>query len=292
MYSANDTPEYNVDDTTDVQNSKLAENNGTVNQLGEQVKDNNDIQSVTMKNKTFPEPETEPTNTPTTDRDHINIEGVVRNSSNTDGLSNESSNESNASLINQNTTQNTNINKVFDVYKSNTDTHKESQLEDANGIEPNSNTIDNNLLHPRWNANSKTANERRAPVTVNFRTEVSMNITNSNRSVATKDQAQMRSNGKDKMRRREEVSLAVSLIVVVLLFVICWLPYCVSMLISIYYHGYVPREFHMFTLLMGYANSGCNPIIYGIMNKRFKLEYKKLFCFWKAHTFTLSGFSS
>lgn len=81
-------------------------------------------------------------------------------------------------------------------------------------------------------------------------------------------------------RRREEIRLAVSLIVIVLLFVICWFPYCISMLISIHYDGHVPRHFNMFALLLGYANSGCNPIVYGLMNRRFKVAFNKLFCFW------------
>ena len=86
-----------------------------------------------------------------------------------------------------------------------------------------------------------------------------------------------------KLKRREEHRLAMSLIVVVIVFVICWLPFCVSMLIMVFAKTHVPREFHMFTLLLGYANSGCNPIIYGLMNKRFAAGFKDLYCFWKKH---------
>ncbi|XP_052286629.1 octopamine receptor-like [Dreissena polymorpha] len=86
---------------------------------------------------------------------------------------------------------------------------------------------------------------------------------------------------KSSSKRREEIRLAFSLIIVVLVFVVCWLPYCISMLLSIFYLGHVPREFHMFTIIIGYANSGCNPIIYGVMNKRFKVGFLHIFCFWK-----------
>ncbi|KAH3691769.1 hypothetical protein DPMN_192300 [Dreissena polymorpha] len=92
------------------------------------------------------------------------------------------------------------------------------------------------------------------------------------------------------LKRREEIRLAVSLIIVVVIFVICWLPYCVSMLLSIFHSGHVPREFHMFTIIIGYANSCCNPIIYGVMNKRFKVGFKRIFCFWQYRT--NSGLSS
>lgn len=83
------------------------------------------------------------------------------------------------------------------------------------------------------------------------------------------------------IRRREEIRLALSLIVVVVIFVICWLPYCCSILLQVFYNGFIPREFHVFTLVLGYMNSGCNPIVYGVMNKRFKQGFKELLCFWK-----------
>ena len=93
-------------------------------------------------------------------------------------------------------------------------------------------------------------------------------------------------------KRREEIVLARSLAVVVILFVLCWLPYCISMLLSIFYEGTVPRGFHMFTLIIGYANSGCNPIVYGAMNKRFAVGYKNLFCFWRDHRLSFNSSST
>lgn len=79
----------------------------------------------------------------------------------------------------------------------------------------------------------------------------------------------------------EEVRLAVVLGIVVLVFSISWFPYCVSMILSIVTKDNVHRGFHMGTLLIGYANSCCNPIIYGLLNKRFKDGFKKLYCFWR-----------
>ena len=85
----------------------------------------------------------------------------------------------------------------------------------------------------------------------------------------------------EKLKRKEEHRLAMSLMIVVIVFVICWMPFCVSMLIMIFAKTPVPREFHMFTLLLGYANSCCNPIIYGLMNKRVAAGFKDLYCFRK-----------
>ena len=80
----------------------------------------------------------------------------------------------------------------------------------------------------------------------------------------------------DKKAENTEYKLALSLIVVVIVFVICWLPYCISMLIQVFYPHPVPRGFHMFTLILGYANSCCNPIIYGVMNTQFAKGFKDL----------------
>ncbi|XP_052212551.1 D(2) dopamine receptor-like [Dreissena polymorpha] len=93
------------------------------------------------------------------------------------------------------------------------------------------------------------------------------------------------------LRRREEIRLAFSLIIVVVVFVICWLPYCISMLLSIFYSGHVPREFHMFTLIIGYSNSCCNPFIYGVMNKRFKDGFKRILIFWQYRNSSDQNFS-
>ena len=78
-----------------------------------------------------------------------------------------------------------------------------------------------------------------------------------------------------------EQRLAMSLIVVVIVFVISWLPYCISMLLLIFHDDSVPRIFHMFTITLGYANSCCNPIIYGLMNTQFAKGFRDLYCWWR-----------
>ena len=82
----------------------------------------------------------------------------------------------------------------------------------------------------------------------------------------------------EKQAQKKEHRLAMSLIVVVISFVICWLPYCISMLFTIFLPGDVPKGFHMFTITFGYANSCCNPIIYGAMNLQFRKGFQKLYC--------------
>lgn len=77
---------------------------------------------------------------------------------------------------------------------------------------------------------------------------------------------------------RNEIHLARMLCIVVVVFALCWSPYCVSMLFTIYWQDiFLPRSFHMTTLLIGYFNSSCNPILYGVLNKRFGKEFGRIF---------------
>ena len=83
---------------------------------------------------------------------------------------------------------------------------------------------------------------------------------------------------KYKKRRKEDVKLAMTFIIVILAFVISWLPFCVMMFWTIFATDSVPRIPDLITLILGFANSSYNPIIYGIMNKRFHAGYRRLFC--------------
>lgn len=148
---------------------------------------------------------------------------------------------------------------------------------------------DRNLLHPAWQSGEEEVTSS-ISVTVESSTEMTINIDHPSASAeSATEPVKRRKRSSPLLKRREEIRLAFSLVVVVVIFVICWLPYCISMLISVFYDGHVPREFHMFTLVIGYANSGCNPIVYGVMNKRFKVGFKRLFCFWKKTDLSFSS---
>ncbi|XP_059144571.1 octopamine receptor 1-like [Physella acuta] len=83
--------------------------------------------------------------------------------------------------------------------------------------------------------------------------------------------------GKLERRRKEEFQLAGSLVVVIVLFIVCWFPYCISMFISVFTPERSSRGLDMTSLFLGYFNSCVNPIVYGLMNKKFKAAYIKLF---------------
>lgn len=78
-------------------------------------------------------------------------------------------------------------------------------------------------------------------------------------------------------RRREEIRITFSLLVVIIVFFVSWLPFCITMLCSLYCDGPVPRSADIISLFFGYANSCFNPLIYGLMNRRFSDAYKQLF---------------
>ncbi|XP_077998855.1 alpha-1A adrenergic receptor-like [Glandiceps talaboti] len=90
---------------------------------------------------------------------------------------------------------------------------------------------------------------------------------------------------RQRKRREEELKLTKSFLVVIFVFIISWLPFCVTMFWSVFSDQPVPRPVDMTTLLLGYFNSCCNPIIYGIMNKRFRQGYIQLLsCRCKVNT--------
>lgn len=79
--------------------------------------------------------------------------------------------------------------------------------------------------------------------------------------------------------RREDLRFTTTLFVVVAVFVVSWLPFCITMFINVFSPHPVPRIPDIATLLLGCLNSSCNPIIYGVMNKRFRNGYRRLFCY-------------
>ncbi|XP_045161636.2 tyramine receptor Ser-2-like isoform X2 [Mercenaria mercenaria] len=202
-----------------------------------------------------------------------------------DSLSDDSSNESNSALISQLGRQSPRRNQLFEEGNQNKEKLK-SLVRPESPTTEKQNNIDTNLLHPRWKRRSVSEISKEPSVNLDSCTDT---VRRNDKMSVTEKPTSVKLRSPTRIRRREEIRLAFSLIIVVVLFVICWLPYCISMLLSIYIHGSVPREFHMFTLLIGYANSGCNPIVYGLMNQRFKVGFKRLFCFWKTHVFNLSS---
>ena len=79
-------------------------------------------------------------------------------------------------------------------------------------------------------------------------------------------------------RRREELRLTTSLFVVIVIFTICWFPFCITMFLNVFGNEPVPRIPDVTTMLLGCLNSCCNPIIYGLMNRKFRSGFARIYC--------------
>ena len=75
----------------------------------------------------------------------------------------------------------------------------------------------------------------------------------------------------------EEAKLTNTLLIVVSAFLISWAPFAITMFFDVYAVTALPRVVDMGSLLLGYLNSMCNPIIYAARNRRFKKGYLMLF---------------
>ena len=75
---------------------------------------------------------------------------------------------------------------------------------------------------------------------------------------------------------QEEVKITNTLLIVVACFMACWAPFAITMFFDVYYPRPLPRAIDISTLLLGYANSMCNPVVYGVRNQAFRSELVRL----------------
>ena len=95
----------------------------------------------------------------------------------------------------------------------------------------------------------------------------------------TKQENEICSYERSKRRFRmtqEEIKITNTLLIVVACFMACWAPFAITMFIDVYYPHPLPRAIDIGTLLLGYANSMCNPVVYGIRNQAFRSELVRL----------------
>ena len=76
---------------------------------------------------------------------------------------------------------------------------------------------------------------------------------------------------------RDEVKITNTLLIVVAVFLACWTPFAITMFIDVYSPFSLPRSVDIGSLLLGYANSMCNPLVYGIRNQAFRREMFRLY---------------
>ncbi|XP_054907859.1 somatostatin receptor type 5 [Poeciliopsis prolifica] len=80
-------------------------------------------------------------------------------------------------------------------------------------------------------------------------------------------------------RRKSERKVTRMVVIVVAVFVLCWLPFyalnIINLLVSL------PSDYqglYYFVVVLGYANSCANPIVYGFLSDNFKRGFRKALC--------------
>lgn len=84
----------------------------------------------------------------------------------------------------------------------------------------------------------------------------------------------------DRLRRRRhsEKKITRMVLVVVAVFILCWMPFYVVQLVSVFYRPLDPMVTQLFVIL-SYANSGANPILYGLVLDNFHCSFQRVMCF-------------
>ena len=79
-----------------------------------------------------------------------------------------------------------------------------------------------------------------------------------------------------KEKFKKETRAAKTLLIVMGTFFFCWAPHFIGMTCLLFPSCRWPDEFFATTTWLAMLNSGCNPIIYGVMNKRFRQSFKDI----------------
>ena len=84
----------------------------------------------------------------------------------------------------------------------------------------------------------------------------------------------------------EENKITNVFLYVVALFITCWAPFVITMFLDVYYSRPLPHAVDIGSLLLGYLNSICNPILYGLCNSTFKQGFLDLYSRFLPKRFT------
>ncbi|NWV12282.1 SSR5 protein, partial [Ptilonorhynchus violaceus] len=82
-------------------------------------------------------------------------------------------------------------------------------------------------------------------------------------------------------RRRSERKVTRMVVVIVLVFVLCWLPFYTMNIVNLVL--ILPADpalegLYFFMVVLSYANSCANPVLYGFLSENFKRSFRKVLC--------------
>lgn len=92
-------------------------------------------------------------------------------------------------------------------------------------------------------------------------------------------QSLQRNPGNRSRQSQEEEHITKVFLAVVIGFIFCWTPAYLMWMLYLY-HIDLPTQFHLFSTISACISSCINPFIYGLLNKAFKAEFKKMLHFW------------
>ena len=75
-----------------------------------------------------------------------------------------------------------------------------------------------------------------------------------------------------------ESRTAITLLIVLGIFAVCWLPQMVVNFVRTFQGGAVSSAAQSIAVLLFLLNSACNPIVYSLRNASFRAEAKELVC--------------
>ncbi|XP_060755119.1 somatostatin receptor type 5 [Neoarius graeffei] len=87
-------------------------------------------------------------------------------------------------------------------------------------------------------------------------------------------------------RRRSERKVTRMVVVIVVAFVLCWLPFYTINIINLIFHlpeNSVTVGVYFFPVSLTYANSCANPVLYGFLSDNFRQSFRKVLCLCRAN---------
>ncbi|KAG7269573.1 hypothetical protein CRUP_036765, partial [Coryphaenoides rupestris] len=87
-------------------------------------------------------------------------------------------------------------------------------------------------------------------------------------------------------RRQSERKVTRMVVIIVVVFVMCWLPFFVTNMVNLVHiipENSVSAVFYFFIVILTYVNSCANPFLYGFLSDNFKQSFRKVLCLHKGN---------